>query len=472
MTESEFERTHAKRTPAKTALAFLLVGGLIAIFVFTVIVMGRAKRAKEAEASKAAASPAPVVTVAATRVVYRDLPHELVVTGTISAVDPLAVGSEINGLRVETIDVEEGDYVQKGQVLAHLNSSILEAQIAQAQARYDSSQAQVSKAIQPNRPQDIAGLKSAVAQAQANEQQMKAMLAQAKTNLQHAQETSNRYTTVLSQGFVTAQEASDKVAETERLRQLVFAAESQLQAASWASEQARQRLDLALAGGRAEDVTIAQSQGQEIAGLIQQLTAQLEQTYIRAPDDGVVTARDIHLGEIASSAKPFFTLARKGQLELRAQVPQQDLEHLKIADRAKVAVGSKTIGGKIWMISPRVDPQNRLGTVRIMLDHERGVLTGMFARASLNLGREKALVVPITAVMGDEEDRYVLVLTDDDVVHKKSVKTGLRTKDVVQVVSGVEANEKVVTRGGGFLSDGDHVTVGPSAESDGASGKD
>lgn len=470
MTESEFERTHAKRTPAKTAFAFLLVGGLLAVFVVTAFVMIGAKKKRQMEASKASASPAPVVTVSTTRAVYRDLPHELVVTGSVSAVDPLAVGSEVNGLKVESINVEEGDYVQKGQVLAHLNSSILEAQIAQAQARYDSSQAQVSKAIQPNRPQDIAGLKSALAQAQANESQMKAMLAQARTNLRHAEETSNRYTQVLAQGFVTAQEASDKVAETERQRQLMLAAQSQVQSAGWAVEQARQRLDLALAGGRTEDVAIAQSSGQEIAGLIQQLTAQLEQTYIRAPDDGLVIQRDIHLGEISSSGKSFFTLARKGQLELRAQVPQDDLSHLAVGDRAKVALGDKTIGGKIWMISPRVDPQNRLGTVRIMLDHERGVMSGMFARAALSLGREKALVVPITAVLGEEDDRYVLVLVGDR-VQRKPVKTGLRTKQVVEIVEGIQPNDKVVTHGGGFLADGDQVTEGSSV-SEGEPGTD
>lgn len=471
MTESEFERTHAKRTPAKSAVAFFLVIGLLVVFVLTATVMIGNKKKKAAEAAKAGASPAPVVTVGVTRAVYRDLPNDLTVTGSISAVDPLQVGSEINGLRVETINVEEGDFVQKGQVLAHLNSSILEAQLAQAQARYDSSQSQVSKAIQPNRPQDIAGLRSALSQAQANESQQKALLAQARTNLKHAQETSDRYSQVLAQGFVTAQEASDRATEAERMRQLVFAAESQLQAATWAVEQARQRLDLAQAGGRSEDVSIARSSSQEIAGMIQQLTAQLEQTYIRAPDDGVVIQRDIHLGEISSAGKPFFTLARKGQLELRAQVPQDDLTRLKVADRAKVAVGDRTIGGKIWMIAPKVDPSNRLGTVRILLDHERGVMSGMFARANLSLGIEKALVVPITAVLGEEGERYVFVVTGDR-AHKKSVKTGLRTKQVVEILEGIEANDQVIISGGGFLADGDQVSLGEAPATEGQPSKD
>lgn len=471
MTESEFERTHAKRTPAKSAVAFFLVIGILVVFVLTAAVMIGNKRKKAAEAANAGSSPAPVVTVGVTRAAYRDLPNDLTVTGSISAVDPLQVGSEINGLRVETINVEEGDFVQKGQVLAHLNSSILEAQLAQAQARYDSSQSQVSKAIQPNRPQDIAGLRSALSQAQANESQQKALLAQARTNLKHAQETSDRYSQVLAQGFVTAQEASDRATEAERMRQLVFAAESQLQAATWAVEQARQRLDLAQAGGRTEDVNIARSSSQEIAGMIQQLTAQLEQTYIRAPDDGVVIQRDIHLGEISSAGKSFFTLARKGQLELRAQVPQDDLTRLKVADRARVAVGDRTVGGKIWMISPKVDPSNRLGTVRILLDHERGVMSGMFARANLSLGIEKALVVPITAVLGEEGDRYVFVVTGDR-AHKKSVKTGLRTKQVVEILEGIEPNDQVIISGGGFLADGDQVSLGAAPASEGQPSKD
>lgn len=457
---SESETTLVHHSPKRAATAWLLVLGLLVVCLVTGSALLGMRNQKKEQAAKAASSPAPVVTVSTVRAVYRQIPEELEVTGTVSAVDPLNVGAEVNGLKVEEINVEEGDQVFKGQVLARLNSSILMAQIAQAEARLVASQAQISRAIQPNRPQDIAGLQSALSQAQAAEAQQRANLRQAQSSLLHAEQTASRYAQVLEKGFVTVQEAADREAEAERQRQLVFAAQSQLQAASWAVEQARQRLDMARVGGRSEDVSIAQSQSAEVSGLIQQLQAQVEQTYIRAPDDGMIISRDIRLGEISSSSKPFFVMARKSELELRAQVPQDDLGRVRIGDRARVVFGNQSTTGRIWRVAPQVDESNRLGTVRILLEPKKGLLSGMFARAYLKLGVEKALVVPIAAVLGEEDDRYVLVLDSELRARRRPVKTGLRTKDEVQILEGVQANDKVIATGGGFLADGDLVREG------------
>ena len=103
-----------------------------------------------------------VLTVATTRAQVKDFHQHLKLTGTIWAKDPLTVGSEIGGLKINTILVDEGDFVKKGQVLATLNASLLNAQLEREKARLSRANANLEKTIQPNRPMDLADRKSVV----------------------------------------------------------------------------------------------------------------------------------------------------------------------------------------------------------------------------------------------------------------------------------------------------------------------
>ena len=447
-----------ERSLFRTLGVWIVVALCLAVSLATLAALGKSRKKKPT----ATTTPPPVVTVNTTRADYQTLTDELVATGTVRAVDPLSVGSEVNGLRIVSVDVEEGSSVRRGQVLATLNRSILDAQLNQSRARYQGTLAQIGKAVQPNRPQDLNMLESGLAQARASEEQERANLRQAQTNLDNARRTAERYSKVLEEGFVTAQEAQERAAEVARNRDLVSAAQQRLQATHFSMLQARDRLDLGRAGGRAEDVQLAQSNSQEVAANIDLIQAQADQTVIRAPDDGIVLQRDAHLGDIVSTGKPLFTIARLGQMELRAQVPEIDLNRIKVGDTTLTSVGGKNIRGRVWMISPAVDPATRLGTVRVLLDRPTSrqyqLLPGMFARASLRLGSHKALVVPGTAVLG-ENDHYFVFLLEEGRARKVAVVPGVRSKDVVEIKDGLKPNARVIVNGAGFLSDGDAVAV-------------
>lgn len=451
-----------ERTWKRTGLVWLVVVLCIAISAATLIGMSRARKAQPLIAT---ATPAPVVTVDTTRVQLQSLSDELVATGTVRAVDPLSVGSEVSGLRVTSVEVEEGATVRKGQVLATLNPALIKAQLDQTQARYRGSLASITKAAQPNRPQDIATVMAALEQSRASEEQEKANVAQAKTNLVRSQQTADRYSKVVEAGYVTAQEHQDKVTEVERNRAALAAAEHRLSAAHFSTRQSLEKLSLYQAGGRSEDVELARTNSQEVAANVDYLQAQVEQTVIRAPDDGLVLQRDIHLGDIVSNTKSLFTLARLSQMELRAQVPEVDLGRVRVGDTALTTVGGKTVRGKVWMISPAVDSANRLGMVRILLDvgssRHNQVLPGMFARANLGLGSHKALVIPSSAVMG-ENDSYFVFLHDNGRARKRAVKTGVRSKDSLEITEGLKPNDEVIVKGAGFLADGDYVALAPA----------
>lgn len=447
-----------QRTWSRTLAVWGLVALCLTVSVVTVGAMSRARQKKPV----AVASAAPVITVSTVPPRYETLSDDLVATGSIRAVDPLSVGPEVNGLRITSVLVEEGAQVRRGQVLARLNPAVLQAQMQQNRARFQGSLATVSKSIQPNRPQELAVLEAASRQARAAEEQEQANLRQAQTNLEMAQKTARRYTEVLDEGFVTAQETQDRTTEVARNQAILAAAQHRLNGARFATLQARERLALALAGGRAEDVQLARSSSQEVAANMDLLQAQLDQTVIRAPDDGLVLQRDAHLGDIVSTGKTLFTIARLSQMELRAQVPEVDLNRVKVGDVALTQVGGKEVRGRVWLVSPAVDPNSRLGTVRVMLEppssrHTR-ILPGMFARVSLRLGQYRALVVPSSALMG-ENDNYFLFVLQEGRARKLRVTPGSRVKELVEIRQGLSTDARVIIKGAGFLSDGDAVAV-------------
>lgn len=475
---SESEPPHPRaRTlgPWFIILLVLVIGGATALV-----------KARKPPAVKIDGTAPPVVTVNAWRVTEKSIPRTLIVTGSITAWDPLSIGSSANGLRIEQVNVEEGDLVRKGEVLAVLDSSVLRAQRRQLEARLASARAAVPKAVQPNRPQEIASLRSAVLQAEQNAHQQEANLVQARANYENARKNHVRYQQLLAQGYVTTKEYEDRETELHRTQALQLAAEDGVRASRFQAEQARQRLALAQAGGRTEDVAIAQAGGEEVAALIQQVDAQIEQTVVRAPDDGLVIKRDAHIGDISSPSKVLFVLVRRNQLELRAQLPEVDLPGIRVGQRVRLTTAagpvgdspdrvlegdkpsSRTIDGRVWLINPQIDPQTRLGIVRIAIPTGRGLVPGMFVRAEIDCGQQKALLVPVRAVLGSAEDRFVFVL-DGDKVRRQSVRTAAVEGGAVQVTGGLQPGALVVVDGGGFLTDGDRVRVGPAATLEGPS---
>ncbi|MBX9670826.1 MAG: biotin/lipoyl-binding protein, partial [Candidatus Obscuribacterales bacterium] len=183
----------------------------------------------------------PVVTVTSCQSRTQPVKDALSVTGSVWAWDPLSVGAEVNGLRITSVTVEEGDHVHKGQVLATLNSTLLRAQLQQAKARLLSSQANHNKAIQPNRPEDILALKAALAQAEANVAQEEARRKQADANLGNAEVMAGRFTQLAKAGAISTQDAENKQVSAITAREEVKSADEKVNASRFTVDQARQR---------------------------------------------------------------------------------------------------------------------------------------------------------------------------------------------------------------------------------------
>ncbi len=401
----------------------------------------------------------PVATVTLQTAQLGTIPDVLELTGSISASDPLSIGSSAGGLEITQVNVDEGDYVKKGQVLASLDSSVLRAQLAEAQARLQGASASLVKAAQPNRPEDIGSFEAAYKQAQADVQNRRALLDQANASKILAKSNAARYANLLSQGAVSEMDAQTKATEALTTDSTVRAAQDNLESAKYSAQQAANRLRMAKEGGRKEDVTISRASENETAATVQQIRAQIEQTIVRAPDDGLITKRNAHIGDVSAGGKVLFEMIRRGDIELRAQVSQDDISRLVNGQPAQISDGVRKASGTVYQVSPTVDTTTRLGVVRIAIPKGSEFKPGMFVKGIIQRGRRSALVVPNSAVLTDNDQYYVFVY-ENGLARKRQVSVGARVNEIAEIDSGLKPGDQIIVAGAGFLNDRDPVAVG------------
>ncbi|MBX9571579.1 MAG: efflux RND transporter periplasmic adaptor subunit [Candidatus Obscuribacterales bacterium] len=429
---------------------------------------------KPAEKSNDPLSTA-VLTVKTSKAELKSTPRHLSVNGSVSAWDPLAIGAEVQGLRIDSIRVEEGDQVKTGQVLATLNSSVLRAQLEQQKARLAADQAGLKKAIQPNRVEDLNTWRAALSQAEANVAQEEANLFRAKSNAANLQAHAHRYTELRKEGAVSQMETDNAVTSSKTANADMAAAEKKVEAMRFALKQAREKLLMAERGGRHEDILISQAGMQETTAKVKQLEAQIEQTIIRAPDDGKIIKREAHLGEISSIGKTMFTMVRDNRLELRAYIPEADIGKLQAGQPVEMTPSMhnkrEKIIGRIREISPSVDERTRLGMVRIDIPNSgHKIKPGLFFHAKIDLGVENVLSVPSRAVLSRDEHDVVYVLNGNH-AQQRRVTIGEPLGEAVEILEGLQPGEEVIVTGAGFMKDGDLVRIAPADSSEAASGQ-
>jgi HlyD family secretion protein len=192
------------------------------------------------------------------------------------------------------------------------------------------------------------------------------------------------------------------------------------------------------------------------------MRAKLALTRIVAPVDGIVLTRDAEVGQIAGSGgTPLFDLEDSGQVEMIGQVAEQDMAGLKVGQSASVyLIGNpQPFVGRIWLLGAVIDQQSRLGEVRIALTPNPALRPGAFARSMVTLAHAQRPVLPQTAVMADNDGSYVYVVQNDGQVKRRTVTVGSVIPDGVVIAGGLSGQERVVAVDGGFLHDGEKVTV-------------
>ena len=200
-------------------------------------------------------------------------------------------------------------------------------------------------------------------------------------------------------------------------------------------------------------VRVAQAQYGEIQARIRRLD-------ILAPADGLVLDRAIEPGQVVSPGSGvLFRIAEHGDMELKARLAESDLQQLALGQEVKVTpVGStKQFTGKVWQISPIIDPATRQGTARIALPYAPDIRPGGFASADIRSGSVMAPLLPESALQADAQGNYVYIVGKDNKAERRRVKIAMVTDKGVAIANGLSGHERVVLRAGAFLSEGETV---------------
>lgn len=193
---------------------------------------------------------------------------------------------------------------------------------------------------------------------------------------------------------------------------------------------------------------------------LRQLQAQAARLNIVAPAAGLVLERNVEPGQVVGGGSSvLFRLAKGGEMELLANLSEDDLARVRVGAQAEVTpVGSeRSFTGQVWQVSPIIDPTSRQGTARIALAYDRALRPGGFASATLTSGTVVAPMLPESAIQSDAEGSFVYVVGKDNKVARRGVETGLVTADGIVISKGLAGTETVVLRAGGFLNPEDTV---------------
>jgi len=188
--------------------------------------------------------------------------------------------------------------------------------------------------------------------------------------------------------------------------------------------------------------------------------AQIGQLNVIAPTSGLVLSRNVEVGQIVGPGSgALFHLAEGGLMEQRAQLSQQDIALIHVGMPAQVTpVGAGTsVTGSVWQVAPMIDPQSRLGEVRISIPYSSGIRPGGFAEARITAGSTTAPMLPQSAVLSDDAGNYVYVVNSKNEVERRNIKIGSVNDTGVTIESGLSGSEAVVVSAGPFLSPGQKV---------------
>ena len=121
-------------------------------------------------------------------------------------------------------------------------------------------------------------------------------------------------------------------------------------------------------------------------------------------------------------------------------------------------VGSdKSYQGSVWQVSPMIDPQSRLGEVKITVPFNQWIRPGGYGEAKISAGATTAPVLPQSAVLSDQDGNYVYIINSKNEVERRGVKIGTVDDTGVTIAEGLSGNESVVLSAGPFLNPGQKV---------------
>src|SRR5215213_6168009 len=388
---------------------------------------GSRAQANKKEAANAPAAPQ-AVDVTTAPALLRDLPRFVEVTGSLAADEQTDVAPIIGG-RVVSVGIDLGSYVQKGQVIAQLDSGdarlrLEQAQAALAQANSGVAQAEARIGLAPGQRFDPTRV---------------AEVGAARAAYDLAEKNLRRYQQLLESGDISRAAYDQQRAQRDQLRE-------QYQAALTQANQSYAAVQTSRAAASAAQVQV------------QQVQKGIRDVTIYSPISGYVSERAADVGEFVSTSSKVATIARTNPLRVRIDIPEQAIATVRPGQSVSVSVSTypdRSFSGRVARVSPSVSAQSSTLTVEAEDENGENLLKpGQFATIRVLLAQsDPAILVPARAVRADQTTARVYVV-QDGVAHERLVATGRQDGDLIEIKGNVQSNELVATSNVEQLADG------------------
>jgi multidrug efflux pump subunit AcrA (membrane-fusion protein) len=354
------------------------------------------------EPSTGPAIPVPVMAVSKQiqPVVYNAV-------GTVKARLSATVSSKMMGV-IQTIEVKEGDEVKDGDLLVVLDERQVSAQLSQAQAALSEAQKAEVGAI------------SAQSAAEAG--------------AQRAQLSYQRNRTMLAGGAITQETFETVEADYKQAQAALTQAQAMVAAARYRVKQAQAAVDAA---------TVAQKDAR-----------------VLAPFDGKVTAKLADTGALAVPGTPLLTLEREGGYRVDLVVPETYIQSVRTGQAVEIwipAIGNTPVAGTVDVIIPSADQGSRSFIVQVGVSDTDALRSGMFARVPLAIGEQQTMRIPESAVVRQGQLTGVFIVDEKNTARFRLIRTGRTYVDQVEVISGIKAGTRLVTKTAPQLTNGSAV---------------
>ena len=403
----------------------------IVLVVVAAAISTACNRSKGTPNKNVAAATPTVVEVSTTAAILRQLPRFFEATGSLAPNEKSDVMPSTTG-KIVALGVDMGSYVRRGQMVVRLDPNDLRLRLEQAQAQLG----QATATLRQNEA------KIGLRPGQKFNPESVPEVASARTALNLAEKNLQRYEKLIESGDVSRAAYDLQRSQRDQLREQYQVAVHQAQQNYAAVANAKAAVDA------------AQSQ----VGLARR---SLEYAIVISPISGVVSERTANLGEYVSPQQKVATVVNTNPVRVRIDIPEQAIPRVRVGESVSIRVSAypdRNFAGRIARVSPNVSATSRTLTVEAEVQNPSGELKpGQFATVRILLPQsEPAVLVPQRAVRQVSGATYVFVIKNGR-AEQRLVQTGQIEGDLVEINSGVAADEIVATSNVEQLSDG--ITV-------------
>ena len=368
------------------------------------------------------------VEVTTAAAIQRDLPRFFEATGSLAGDQQTDVAPQTSG-KVIAVGVDIGSPVRRGQMLVRLDDAELKLRVDQAVAQVGQAKAAVKQA------EEKIGLRPG----QAFDPNRVAEVGAAKVSLDLAEKNFRRAEKLIESGDVSRSFYDDQRARRD---------------------QAKEQYDVALAQARQNfaGVEVARTNVANAEAQLNIARKNLSYAIIPAPIDGFVSERTADLGEFVSPQQKVATIVRTNPLRIRIDIPEQAIPEVRVGQSVSVTTSAwpdRNFSGRVARIAPNVSATSRTLNVEAEIDNSGGAMKpGQFATVRILQERaEPAVLVPARAVLTEAGVSRLYVIKDGR-AEQRVVQTGQTEGDLIEIKSGVAADEQVATSNVEQLSDG------------------